>query len=533
MLARAPACASPSSPTTTTRSSAASPSTCTGRPRARRARPRGHDRHRPPAAHARRSPTRTSARSRDEAFEVVRTGRRRAALRQRLADAAHRARRSCGSCAASSAAATSTSCTCTRPTTRACSRSRRSRCRRARSASAPTTPSSRRARCSTSFAPILRARSAGCTRTSSSRRRASARSRPTSPFDWRVIPNGIDERHFSPDAEPIPSCARAASRSSCSSGASIPATASARCSRRSSTCMREHEGAVRLCVVGDGPLRHYYQRRSPERVAADVDWAGRVDWSRPRYYASADVLCTPCQRASFGMVLLEAMSCGRPVVASRISGFQLLMEHGARACSSSPADDANRFAAGAAYLLDRPAERARMGREGRPPPSPATPGRPSPCSSSSSTTSCCRSGARLKKRAGSQALRRCSALMIARRRRARGRRRLGARRLGGLGALRRSSACSCCSAWASFTPNSPLFGRVVTAAARRPRARPDVRRRAVRRVDAPRARRAARRAARERRSSCSAGTPRRTPRSSAASARRATRSPRTATTTRC
>ena len=69
---------------------------------------------------------------------------------------------------------------------------------------------------------------------------------------------------------------------------------------------------MRLCVVGDGPLGTYYQRQLPERVARDVMWAGRVDWSRPRYYASADIHCTPCHRASFGMVLLEAMAPGVP-----------------------------------------------------------------------------------------------------------------------------------------------------------------------------------------------------------------------------
>ena len=96
-----------------------------------------------------------------------------------------------------------------------------------------------------------------------------------------------------------------------------------------------------------------------------MHWAGRVDWNRPRYYASADVFCTPCQRRVFGMVLLEAMSCGRPVVASRISGFQLLMAHGKQGLMVRPADDADRFAQALLYLLDRPAERARMGREGR------------------------------------------------------------------------------------------------------------------------------------------------------------------------
>ena len=59
-----------------------------------------------------------------------------------------------------------------------------------------------------------------------------------------------------------------------------------------------------------------------------VHFAGRLNRSRPNYLVSGDVFCTPCDRASFGMVLLEAMSCGRAVAASRISGFQLLMEDG-------------------------------------------------------------------------------------------------------------------------------------------------------------------------------------------------------------
>jgi phosphatidylinositol alpha-mannosyltransferase len=128
---------------------------------------------------------------------------------------------------------------------------------------------------------------------------------------------------------------------------------------------REFGPDVRLVVVGDGPLKAYYQRRVPEDVAPDVLWAGRVNWARPSYFTSAEMLCTPCSRASFGMVLLEAMSCGRPVVASRISGFQLVMEHGRHGLMVSPADDATRFADALLHLLDRPEDRARMGREGR------------------------------------------------------------------------------------------------------------------------------------------------------------------------
>jgi phosphatidylinositol alpha-mannosyltransferase len=80
---------------------------------------------------------------------------------------------------------------------------------------------------------------------------------------------------------------------------------------------------------------------------------------------AGDVFCTPCNRASFGMVLLEAMSCGQPVVASRISGFQLLMQDGVQGVLVHPADDAERFAVALGRLLDEPDERRCMGEAGR------------------------------------------------------------------------------------------------------------------------------------------------------------------------
>jgi phosphatidylinositol alpha-mannosyltransferase len=187
---------------------------------------------------------------------------------------------------------------------------------------------------------------------------------PYFPFEYTVIPNGIDDRHFSPDADPLPEYAdgrptvlflgRFDPRNGL--GTMIDAFVRVR---------REHSDDARLVIVGDGPLKAYYERRVPEDLSEDVHWAGRVNWARPRYLTSADLLCTPCSRASFGMVLLEAMSCGAPVVASRISGFQLVMEHARHGLMVSPADDAERFADAISYLLDRPAERARMGREGR------------------------------------------------------------------------------------------------------------------------------------------------------------------------
>src|SRR6185369_14735963 len=122
---------------------------------------------------------------------------------------------------------------------------------------------------------------------------------------------------------------------------------------------------VKLVVVGDGPLRPKYERQITDGQRPRVQFAGRLNRTRPNHLVSGDVFCTPCNRASFGMVLLEAMSCGRPVVASRISGFQLLMEEGRQGFLVHPGDSAELHAAALRRLLDDPDLRARMGAEGR------------------------------------------------------------------------------------------------------------------------------------------------------------------------
>ena len=174
-----------------------------------------------------------------DGVELVHMGLGAAALRQRLADAPHGASpRDAAAAALLRARGSSTSCTCTRPTTRASSCSRRSRSPPGRSASAPTTPSSRRARCSTSCTRPRAPRSAGCDgHVVVSEACIEPLDHYFPEFTWRIIPNGIDEDHFSPERRADrASCARAASRSSSSSAASIRATASGPCSRRSTSC---------------------------------------------------------------------------------------------------------------------------------------------------------------------------------------------------------------------------------------------------------------------------------------------------------
>ncbi|HUT15906.1 MAG TPA: glycosyltransferase [Anaerolineae bacterium] len=54
----------------------------------------------------------------------------------------------------------------------------------------------------------------------------------------------------------------------------------------------------------------------------------RAQNTLPYYYSAAEVCVVPSHYESFGLVALEAMACGTPVIASRVGGLQLTVEDG-------------------------------------------------------------------------------------------------------------------------------------------------------------------------------------------------------------
>jgi len=77
-----------------------------------------------------------------------------------------------------------------------------------------------------------------------------------------------------------------------------------------------------LWVAGDGPDTEWLRRRYPD--SSSIHWLGVLtEEEKLRRLAGADVLCAPSLAGeSFGMVLLEAMAAGTPVIASDIPGYR-------------------------------------------------------------------------------------------------------------------------------------------------------------------------------------------------------------------
>ena len=184
---------------------------------------------------------------------------------------------------------------------------------------------------------------------------------PKLSFD--VIPNGIDTGFFSPDAQPLEHL-NGGKRNVLFVGRFDPRNGLKEM-LRAFILLRERRDDVRLVILGDGPLRPVFQRSIPVELRDDVLFEGRVDQLRPRYLASTEILCTPCHLASFGMVLLEAMSAGVPVVASQISGFKLLMQQGVEGLLVDHDGAGTNFAEALDHLLDNPELAQRMGVAGR------------------------------------------------------------------------------------------------------------------------------------------------------------------------
>jgi rhamnosyl/mannosyltransferase len=124
---------------------------------------------------------------------------------------------------------------------------------------------------------------------------------------------------------------------------------------------------ARLLIIGEGPLRERLTTLARTLGIADrVTLLGTVQDAFP-YYQAADVFVLPsiARSEAFGLVQLEAMACGTPVVNTRLDSGVPYVSIDGETGRTVPPEDSRALAAAIKGLLDDPVERARLGAAAR------------------------------------------------------------------------------------------------------------------------------------------------------------------------
>lgn len=183
------------------------------------------------------------------------------------------------------------------------------------------------------------------------------------PGDYEIIPNGIDVAHFSTDVSPIDKFR----------DGKLNILFVGRMEKRKG--LRYLIGAYervkqelpnsRLIVVGPGEHQQYEKLVNKANMQ-DVVFTGYVPNEALRtYYQTADVFCAPATgEESFGIVLLEAMAAGKPIVATNIAGYRSVLEESREGLLVEPEDELA-LAEAIVTLLQDAALRQEMGARGQ------------------------------------------------------------------------------------------------------------------------------------------------------------------------
>ena len=172
------------------------------------------------------------------------------------------------------------------------------------------------------------------------------------PGDYKVIPNGVDVTRFQ-GAVPIARW-QDGTRNILFVGRFEPRKGVLDL-LKAYRVLRRTGIECRLLLVGGGPQEREARRYVATRRLRDVEFLGRVsDDEKSQLFRTADVFVSPATgRESFGIVLLEAMAAGAPIVASDIHGYKGVVRRGREALLVPPRSP-KLIAASVARLLREP-----------------------------------------------------------------------------------------------------------------------------------------------------------------------------------
>ncbi len=124
----------------------------------------------------------------------------------------------------------------------------------------------------------------------------------------------------------------------------------------------ERVPGTRLAIVGDGPARSELQQYFRGTPATFMGYLRDEElWSA---FASADVFVFPSAMETFGLVLIEAMASGLPVVTTRVGGVDDMVQSGVNGYVFN-VGDVRGMIDGVRAILSDPSKRRVMGRNAR------------------------------------------------------------------------------------------------------------------------------------------------------------------------
>ncbi len=140
------------------------------------------------------------------------------------------------------------------------------------------------------------------------------------PGRYIIIPNGVDIDRFNPEIEPL---SELKGRFNILFVGRFEPRKGLKYLLSAFPIIKKEVPDARLIIVGSGRID------IPKRYSNDIILRKSVSPPHiPKFYASSDVFCSPATgNESFGIVLLEAMASGVPVVASSIPGYRCVIKN--------------------------------------------------------------------------------------------------------------------------------------------------------------------------------------------------------------
>jgi phosphatidylinositol alpha-mannosyltransferase len=183
------------------------------------------------------------------------------------------------------------------------------------------------------------------------------------PGDYKVIPNGVDLERFK-NAQPITRYKDGTlnifflGRFEPRKGVMYALKAYRQLRKQGYNC--------RLLIAGTGPQEREVRRYIATRRLTGVELLGRIsDADKIRYFATADIYVSPATgQESMGVVLLEALASGTPIVCSDIHGYRSVVRRGEQGLLVPPRD-VNALADALGTLLSDAEMRERMSESAR------------------------------------------------------------------------------------------------------------------------------------------------------------------------